>query len=94
VVEARSVWSDEFSRSEGVAGLDACLTPFAGRIVAEVRDDLILLVQQRDLRAQVRNYDIAVLIKPEVTGQGCAGDEVDMLAIQREPLQTIREIAN
>ena len=73
-----------FSRGSRRSGL------FQLRIVrvAEVRDDRVALVDQRDAAVQVGDDDQA-LVLVEVAGQPEAGDEVDVLAVQREALQAV-----
>ena len=64
----------------------AGVAPLGLGIVAQVLDHFVLLVHQRDARAQVRDHDVAVLEEVEVAGHVGAADEIDVLAVQREAL--------
>src|ERR1039458_8924574 len=64
----------------------AGVAPRAGGIVAQVRDHLVVLVQQGHAGAQVGHHDVAVLEEVEVARQGGAADKIEVRAIQREAL--------
>src|SRR5437879_13135402 len=69
VIETGSVRRNEFAGREMVAGLGSRLPPFAGGIVAEVRDHLVVLVEQGHARAEIGHHDVAIAEEAEVAGQ-------------------------
>ena len=77
---------DEFAGREMIARQLAGVAPFARGIVAEMLDHLVVLVQQRDARAEIRDHHIAVLEVVEVARHVRAADEIDVLAGEREAL--------
>ena len=58
-------------------------------IVSQILDHLVLRIEQRDARAEIRHHGIAVLVEVEMAGQIRAGDEIDVLAFEREALNPV-----
>ena len=59
------------------------------RVVAQLLDHLVVAIQQGDARAQVGHHAVAVAEVVEVARQVGAGDEIDVLAVEREALDAV-----
>ena len=83
----------EFSRDPGgwiriaaefVAVLRDLSAPFG--IFAEMRDDVVVFVEQGDARAEVGNEE-EIFVRVEVRGEDKAIERFEVLAFEREPLE-------
>ena len=89
MIETGTVGTDELTRGEVIARELASRHVIARRIVAEVRDDVIVPVHECDTREQVRNYHIAVLVDIEMARRVGAVEEVDVFTFEREALDAL-----
>jgi hypothetical protein len=89
MIETGSVGTDELTRREVIARELARCHVIARRIVAEVRDDVIVPVHERDTREKIRNYHIAVLVDIEMARRVGSVEEVDVFAFEREALDAL-----
>src|SRR6187399_2181857 len=86
VIEARAVRTHELARDEVLARAAAKRVVPVRRVrVAQMFDDLVLPVDERDPPVEIGNDDGATAFV-EVTGQTEPRDEVDVLTVHRESL--------
>jgi len=89
VIKASTVGADKLSRREMIAREFARRHVIARRVIAEVRNDVIVPVHQGDAGKQVGHHHIAVLIDIEVARSIRSVEKVYVLAIEREPLNAL-----
>ena len=89
VIEACPVRADELTGDELVARFAAQrIVPLRRVRVAELRYERVALVHERHAAVQVGNDDQA-LVLVEMAGESKPGNEVDVLAVEREALQSV-----
>src|SRR5579863_8775482 len=89
MVKAGTMGTDEFARLEMIARQLARRHVIARRVVAQVFDDAVVAVHERDPREQIGDNHVAITKDIEVAGRISPVEEIDGFALERETLYAL-----